>query len=164
MKRSMYACGALFAVLGATMIAGGAVTGGGAVTLLALGVIFLPCAGLFLWVGSWGVMDTAPLPDDQLERFGRPAPATVLEVEAPELSAGGEGGARLTLEVTPRNESSFRTRVTQPASRPTPPPPPLPGEVVSVKFDPNKRKRLIVVDAPPGPPKGPIVIAPWARS
>ena len=164
MRRSMYACGVLFALLGVGMMALALALGAGSegtTTLLPVGAIFLPCAALFFWVGSWGVMGNGPLADPaELNRFGRPASASVLEVESPQLSAGGGGGARVRLEVSPRNESSFKAWATLDADRPTP----FPGETLSVKFDPNKRKSLIVVDAPLPSSRTPIVVSPWGRA
>ncbi len=156
MKRSMYACGALFVVLGAAMIVGGLSAGSaGGTTLLPVGAIFLPCAALFFWVGSWGVMGNGRLRSTaDLQRFGRPSAATVLEVDVAPPSDGADGGARLTLRVTPRNERPYTAQVSLPLNRVAP----LPGDVVGVKFDPNKRKSLIVTGGPPAERQRPMVI------
>jgi|GEM_PF-3006367 len=157
MKRSMYASGVLFLLLAVAMIvAGTSARPDGAAPLVLVGLLFLPCAGAFFWVGSWGVLDNGQLRDrSQLERFGRPAPAVVLQSEGPLLGAGGEGGARVTIRVSPANESPFKAKVTLPADRATP----APGEPLHVKFDPNKRKSVIVVGSPPA--SGRVRISGW---
>lgn len=133
MKRSMYACGTLFAAIGVTSIAASVASGGeGAVGTVPFGLMFLACAALFFWVGGWAALDTSPLAESDLPRLGRPAAATVLEV--------GDGG-RLTLRVTPVNEPSFRAKAPLAPSRPAP----RVGDALQVRFDPNKRKHLIVL-------------------
>ncbi|MGI8579884.1 MAG: hypothetical protein ACR2K9_04985 [Solirubrobacteraceae bacterium] len=77
-----------------------------------------------------------------MRRLGRPAPATVLEVEEPAFATEEAAeGIQVTLEVTPVNESTFRAKARIARSRPTP----RVGDQLRVKFDPNKRKHLIVM-------------------
>jgi hypothetical protein len=141
MKRSMYACGVLFAAIGAAAIAVG-MASGGALGAILFGLMFAAVAALFFWVGSWGVNDTAPLEDAELQRLGRPAMATVLEVVVPQIATdAAAAGTQVTLEVTPVNESAFRAKARLTPSRAVP----RVGEQVKVKFDPNKRKHLIVM-------------------
>lgn len=101
------------------------------------GAMFLAGGALFFWVAGWGVLDNRPLRDGDLRRYGRPAVATVLQVGAP----GEDGHAEVALRVQPRNESSFKATARLNLGSTVQP---VGGEV-RVKFDPNKRKHLIVV-------------------
>lgn len=137
MRRSMFACGALFAIIGLAAIATGAAAGDEATAgLMLFGAVFLAGAAVFVWVGSWGVHDTRPLQLEELRRYGRPAKATVLKVDSP-LDAAG---VQVTLRVEPVNEKPFEaTARLAPATAS-----PAVGGRVGVKFDPQKRKHLIV--------------------
>jgi hypothetical protein len=97
-------------------------------------------SGLFLvWLcRGWDrPLDTTA----ELQRYGRPANATVKKVEDVGLERDGTRTAKLTVHVTPRNETSFRAtqRVTLPNGRV-----PAAGEAVTVKFDPNKKRRFVI--------------------
>ena len=78
-----------------------------------------------------------------LHRFGRPANATVRKVEDSRLDADGTRTAKLSLHVTPRNESSYdtRRRVSLPGGRI-----PSPGERVTIKFDPHRRREFVLLE------------------
>jgi uncharacterized protein (DUF58 family) len=69
--------------------------------------------------------------------------ATVRGVEGARLEAGGTRTAKLSLHVTLRNESSYKTRrrVVLPGGRV-----PAEGETVTVKFDPHKRREFVLVE------------------
>ena len=137
MRRSMFACGALFAAIGLAAITTGVAAGGEATMGLSLfGVTFLAGAAVFVWVGSWGVHDTRPLQPEELRRYGRPARATVLEIHSPVDATG----VQLTLRVEPLNESPFKATAHLAPAIATP----RVGGEVGVKFDPHKRKHLIV--------------------
>jgi hypothetical protein len=78
-----------------------------------------------------------------LHKYGRPANAIVLEVSEEALDGAGGRTAKLKLNVAPVNESDFiATRTLQlPGGRV-----PAVGETVTVKFDPQKRKNLILLE------------------
>jgi hypothetical protein len=81
---------------------------------------------------------------DELYQYGRPANATVLNVEDEQLRPDGVRVAKLTLQVAPRNESDYKTTrvLALPDGRV-----PVTGEIVTVKFDPQSRKNLVLLDA-----------------
>lgn len=137
----MWFSGILFVVIGIGALIGGFAMGGpGSSGLIIVGVVFLPCAALFFWIGNWGIMGKNKLKDgSQLGEFGRPAYAEVLEAE-PGVGEGGTRG-RLKLNVTPANEGEYKTHVDVPSSMPMP----TVGQTVSVKFDPHDRKHAILV-------------------
>ena len=109
----------------------------GALMLIALGG-----AGAFMvWLANgW---------DDPLEgmaelhRYGRPANATVMKVEDERLRPEGVRLAKLTLRVAPVNEPDFRTRrvLVLPKGRV-----PAVGERVTVKFDPQQRGNVVLLE------------------
>jgi hypothetical protein len=94
-----------------------------------------------LWLArGW---DT-PLDDaSELYKYGRPANATVLNVEESQLAADGVRTAKVSLEVSPVNESRYKTtqRVALPGGRE-----PAVGAEVTIKFDPNSRKSFVLLD------------------
>ena len=99
-------------------------------------------SGAFMiWLASgWD----SPLEDTaEIHRYGRPANARVLSVG--EALATPEGGraAKLKLNVTPVNESDFMTTRTLdlPGGRV-----PAVGDVVTVKFDPQSRKNVVLLE------------------
>ncbi len=141
MRRSMYACGFLFAAIGLAAIASGVAAGGdGTAGMVVFGVGFLAGAALFFWIGNWPVSHNDALQDTDLKRLGRPARATVLDVEPPALGAPS-AGTQVTLRVTPTNERAFVTSAHLASPRPAP----RVGDELRVKFDPNKRKHLVVL-------------------
>ena len=98
--------------------------------------------GLFMvWLGhGW---DKPLESSDELYRYGRPANATVRKVADVTLAADGTRTAKLSVRVTPRNESAYRTtqRVALPGGRV-----PGVGETVTVKFDPNSRRQFVLLE------------------
>lgn len=78
--------------------------------------------------------------DEELVKFGRPADATVIGVSDQGVTATGEQVARLRLQVMPANERPFTAR-----REVTLPDVPAIGEQVRVKFNPHRRRRLIVL-------------------
>jgi len=80
---------------------------------------------------------------DDLHKYGRPANATVRKVEDAQLDARGTRTAKLSLHVTPRNESSYRAsaRVALPGGRV-----PQVGETVTIKFDPRRRRQFVLLE------------------
>lgn len=65
----------------------------------------------------------------------------MLEVGAPSEAVGVAGAqTEVVLKVTPVNESAFRAKARMASSALTP----RVGDQVQVKFDPQKRRRLIV--------------------
>jgi hypothetical protein len=127
-------------VLGVVLGVGG-IAAGQAVTGAIL-LISLAGSGWFMiWLAKgWD----KPLDDSaELYKYGRPANAEVLSIEDSSLSADGTRTAKLSLKVSPVNESSFKsTRLVA-----------LPGGVepgvgatVTVKFDPNSRKNFVLLE------------------
>jgi hypothetical protein len=85
-----------------------------------------------------------PLDDaSQLYRYGRPANAVVERVSEETLRPDGVRLAKLTLRVSPVNESSFKTTRTLalPKARV-----PAVGERMTVKFDPQSRKNVVLLE------------------
>jgi sporulation protein YlmC with PRC-barrel domain len=98
--------------------------------------------GLFMvWLGhGWD----KPLENsDELYRYGRPANATIRKVQDVTLDADGTRTAKLSVRVTPRNESAYKTtqRVALPGGRV-----PAVGETVTIKFDPNSRRQFVLLE------------------
>src|SRR3954447_19199396 len=133
MRMTVYA-GWLNVIVG-VVIGGGAAVAGRA----ACGAIMLvPLAGsgaFMIWLASgWD----KPLDDaSELYKYGRPANAVVEKVSEEQLRPDGVRLAKLTLRVSPVNESSFRTTrlLALPKARV-----PSVGEQMTVKFDPQSRK------------------------
>ena len=123
------------------VIGGGAIAAGhagfGAIMLLSLG----GSGAFMIWLGSgWD----KPLEDaSELYKYGRPANATVVKVEDEQLRPDGVRTAKLTLHVAPRNESSYKTTrvLALPKGRV-----PLVNQRVTVKFDPQSRKNLVLLE------------------
>ena len=138
--RWMVYAGYLNIAVGTIVFAGAAVAGE-----LGFGGIMLASlagSGAFMvWLGQgW---DKPLESSDELYRYGRPANATVTKVEDEQLRPDGVRLARLTLEVTPVNESAYRTKrtVALPRGRV-----PAVGERLTVKFDPRSRKNVVLLD------------------
>lgn len=137
--RALIWAGWFMVALGAAMLAGSIAAGSPAFGLLMAGSLAGPGV-LMIWLASgWD----KPLPSTDLHRFGRPANATVRNVEDAQLDSGGARTAKLSLHVTPRNESSYKTRrrVALPGGRI-----PVEGETVTIKFDPHKRRDFVLLD------------------
>ena len=138
--RSLIWAGWLMVAFGAALLAGSIAAGSPPFGVLMLAGLAGP--GLFMvwlaqgWDGPLG--GTA-----NLHRFGRPANATVRKVEDSRLDADGTRTAKLSLHVTPRNESSYdtRRRVALPGGRI-----PSPGERVTIKFDPHRRREFVLLE------------------
>jgi hypothetical protein len=99
-------------------------------------------SGAFMvWLGrGWD----KPLEDaTELYRYGRPANAEVLKVEDEQLRPDATRLAKLTLHVAPLNESAFKTTrlLALPGGRV-----PAVGEQVTVKFDPQSRKNVVLLE------------------
>lgn len=147
--RYMVYSGYLMVLIGGAMVVGGVIGGlaGGpaaAGLLLGVGGGGLGCAagGAFMvWLGrGWDTpLDSAA----DLYEYGRPANAEVLSVADAKLDAAGTRTAKLSLRVSPVNESDYRTTrtVAIPGGRV-----PNVGETVTVKFDPNSRKDFVLLE------------------
>jgi hypothetical protein len=139
MRMTVYT-GWLMVVLG-VVIGGGAIAVGQPLfgTIMLLG---LAGSGAFMaWLADgWD----KPLDDaSQLYRYGRPANAVVERVSEETLRPDGVRLAKLTLRVSPVNESSFKTTRTLalPKARV-----PAVGERMTVKFDPQSRKNVVLLE------------------
>jgi hypothetical protein len=147
--RYMVYSGYLLIVLGVLMAVGGVIggmAGGPAAAGLLLGVggagLGVLAGGAFMvWLGrGWDTpLDSAA----DLYKYGRPANAEVLSVDGAQLDAAGTRTAKLSLRVSPVNESQFKTTrtVALPGGRV-----PNVGETVTVKFDPNSRKDFVLLE------------------
>lgn len=127
------------------------------VTGVALGVLFValglaPVGGITLvaLVGSGAFMIwlaagwDKPLEDaSQLHQYGRPANARVLAVDQEQTNPDGGRTARVKLHVSPVNESDYTTTRTLllPGGGA-----PAVGETVTVKFDPQHRKNVVLLE------------------
>ena len=137
--RTLIWAGRLMIALGAAMLVGSIAAGALAFGLLMLASLAAPGV-LMVWLATgWD----KPLARIELQRFGRPAIATVRKVEDAKLDGNGTRTAKLSLHVTPRNESAYKTRrrVVLPGGRI-----PREGETVTIKFDPNKRGEFVLLD------------------
>jgi threonine dehydrogenase-like Zn-dependent dehydrogenase len=129
------------------MVALGVVIGGGAVVIGQAGfgaimLVSLAGSGAFMvWLSDgWD----KPLEDaSELYKYGRPANAVVEKVEEETLRPDGVRTAKMTLKVSPVNESSFRTTrvLALPKARV-----PAVGELMTVKFDPQSRKNVVLLE------------------
>jgi hypothetical protein len=129
------------------MVGLGVVIGGGAIAVgqpLFGTIMLLSLAGsgaFMAWLADgWD----KPLDDaSQLYRYGRPANAVVERVSEETLRPDGVRLAKLTLRVSPVNESSFKTTRTLalPKARV-----PAVGERMTVKFDPQSRKNVVLLE------------------
>jgi hypothetical protein len=145
--RGMVYAGYLMIAVGIAMLIGGiagAGSAGGAGLLLGLAGGGIGCAAggaLMVWLGrGWDTpLDSAA----DLYKYGRPANAEVLSVADAQLDAKGTRTAKLSVHVSPVNESDYKaTRtVAIPGGRV-----PNVGETVTVKFDPNSRKDFVLLE------------------
>jgi hypothetical protein len=139
MRLTVYA-GWLMVILGVAIGGGAAVAGQPAFGAIML--VSLAGSGAFMvWLSSgWD----KPLEDSsELYRYGRPANATVEKVAEETLRPDGVRLAKLTLRVTPVNESAYKTTRTLalPGARV-----PSVGEQMTVKFDPQSRKNVVLME------------------
>lgn len=139
MKMTVYA-GWLMIVVGVVTGVGGLVAG----QTLFGGIMLVSLVGsgaFMIWLASgWD----KPLDDAQeLYKYGRPANATVLAVEDHQTQADGVQTAKISLQVAPRNESEFKTTrvLALPGGNL-----PAVGSMVTVKFDPNSRKNVVLLE------------------
>jgi hypothetical protein len=138
--RTLGPIGWLMIALGLVLGVGGIVAGQtvtGAILLVSLAG-----SGWFMiWLGQgWD----KPLDDSaELYKYGRPANAEVLSVEDSSLSPDGTRTAKITVNVSPVNESSFKSTrtVALPGGDV-----PAAGSTVTVKFDPNSRKDFVLLE------------------
>ena|SRR5438034_8067097 len=139
MKMTVYS-GWLMIVLGVVLGIGGAV-GLSAVFGVVMFVALSGSGAFMVWLASgWD----KPLDDAQdLYKYGRPANATVTGVEDEQVRDGGMRTAKISLHVTPLNESDYDTTrvLALPGGQG-----PTVGQRVNVKFDPNSRKNLVLLD------------------
>jgi uncharacterized protein (DUF58 family) len=137
--RALIWVGWLMVALGAAMLAGSIAAGFALFGVMMLAT--LAGSGVFMILLARGWDRPLESPED-LHRYGRPANATVRRVEDPKLDAGGSRTAKLSLYVTPRNESAYKTqrRVVLPGGRI-----PAEGETVTIKFDPHKRREFVLL-------------------
>ena len=139
MRMTVYS-GWLMVILG-VVIGGGAAVAGYA-GFGAIMLVSLAGSGAFMvWLANgWD----KPLEDaSELYKYGRPANAVVEEVSDEQLRPDGVRLAKLTLRVSPVNESSFRTTrlLALPQARV-----PTVGETMTVKFDPQSRKNVVLLE------------------
>jgi hypothetical protein len=127
-------------VLGVLLGVGG-IAAGQAVTGAILLVSLAGSGWFMIWLGKgWD----KPLDDAaELYKYGRPANAEVLSVEDASLAADGTRTAKLTVKVSPVNESSFKSTrlVALPGGTV-----PAVGTTLTVKFDPNSRKNFVLLE------------------
>lgn len=132
--------GWLMAALGVAFLAGAGTQDQLLFGLLMLGGLSGP--GLFMvWLAhGW---DKPLESSDELYRYGRPANATVRKVDDVTLDANGTRTAKLSVRVTPRNESAYRAtqRVALPGGNV-----PAVGETLTIKFDPNNRRQFVLLE------------------
>ena len=138
--RTLAPIGWLMIVLGVVLGVGG-IAAGQAVTGAILLVSLAGSGWFMIWLGKgWD----KPLDDAaELYKYGRPANAEVLSVEESSLAADGTRTAKLTVKVSPVNESSFKTTrlVALPGGQV-----PAVGSTLTVKFDPNSRKNFVLLE------------------
>jgi hypothetical protein len=138
-RMTVYA-GWLLVIVGIVIGAGAFLAGQpgfGGIMLASLG----GTGAFMVWLGQgWD----KPLEDSaELYKYGRPANATILSVADEQLRPDGVRLAKLTLHVTPRNESDYKTTrlLALPKGRV-----PTAGERVTVKFDPQSRKNVVLLE------------------
>ena len=139
MRMTVYS-GWFMVVLGLAIGGGAAVAGQPAFGAIML--VSLAGSGAFMvWLaGGWD----KPLENSaELYKYGRPANAVIEKVADEQLRPDGVRTAKLTLKVSPVNESSFRTTrvLALPKARV-----PAAGEAVTVKFDPQSRKNVVLME------------------
>jgi hypothetical protein len=139
MRMTVYS-GWLMVVLGVVIGAGAIATGhAGFGTIMLLS---LAGSGAFMvWLAEgWD----KPLEDaSELYKYGRPANAVVERVADETLRPDGVRLAKLTLRVTPVNESAFKTTrvLALPKARV-----PAVGERLTLKFDPQSRRNVVLLE------------------
>ena len=138
--RTLLPIGWLNVLLGLVLGVGGIVVGQpltGGILLVSL----VASGAFMIWLGSgWD----KPLDDaTELYKYGRPANGQVLAVDEPTLSPDGTRTARLRVQISPVNESTFTSTrtVALPGGRV-----PAVGQQVTVKFDPNSRKNFVLLE------------------
>jgi hypothetical protein len=139
MRMTVYS-GWLMVILG-VVIGGGAAVAGQA-GFGAIMLVSLAGSGAFMvWLANgWD----APLADaTELYKYGRPANAMVEKIAEETLRPDGVRTAKVTLRVSPVNESSYRTTrvLALPKARV-----PAVGERMTVKFDPQSRKNVVLLE------------------
>jgi hypothetical protein len=139
MRMTVYS-GWLMVVLGVVIGGGAAATGYAGFGAIML--VSLAGSGAFMvWLANgWD----KPLEDaSELYKYGRPANAVVEKITEETLRPDGVRTAKLTLQVSPVNESSFRTTrvLALPKARV-----PAIGERVTLKFDPQSRKNVVLLE------------------
>jgi hypothetical protein len=138
--RTLAPIGWLMIALGVILGVGG-IAAGQPVTGAILLVSLAGSGWFMIWLGKgWD----KPLDDSsELYKYGRPANAEVLAVEEPTLAADGTRTAKLTVKVSPVNESSFKSTrtVALPGGNV-----PAVGSTLTVKFDPNSRKNFVLLE------------------
>ena len=139
MRMTVYA-GWLMVILGVVIGGGAAVAGQAGFGALML-VSLAGSGGFMVWLaGGWD----KPLEDaSELYKYGRPANAVVEKVSDEQLRPDGVRLAKLTLRVSPVNEPDYRTTrvLALPKGRV-----PAVGEQLTVKFDPQSRKNLVLLE------------------
>ena len=138
--RTLAPIGWLMIALGVILGVGGiaadqAVTG-------AILLVSLAGSGWFMiWLGKgWD----KPLDDAaELYKYGRPANGQVLAVEDTVLSPDGTRTAKLRVQISPVNESTYTSTrtIALPGGRV-----PATGQQVTVKFDPNSKKNFVLLE------------------
>jgi hypothetical protein len=139
MRMTVYS-GWLMVVLG-IVIGGGAVVAGQAGFGVIMLVSLAGSGGFMVWLaGGWD----KPLEDaSELYKYGRPANAVVESISDETLRPDGVRTAKVTLRVSPVNESSYKTTrvLALPKARV-----PAIGERMTVKFDPQSRKNVVLLE------------------
>src|SRR3954454_17819519 len=139
MRMTVYS-GWLMVVLG-VVIGGGAVAVGqpgfGTIMLVSLSA----SGGFMVWLANgWD----KPLEDaSELYKYGRPANAVVEKISEETLRPDGVRTAKVSLRVSPVNESSYKT--TRVLALPKALVPAI-GERMTVKFDPQSRKNVVLLE------------------
>ena len=138
--RTLPPIGWLNVLLGVVLGVGGIVMG----QPLTGGILLVSLVGsgaFMIWLGSgWD----QPLDDAaELYKYGRPANGQVLAVEETVLSTDGTRTAKLRVQISPVNESTYTSTrtVALPGGRV-----PAVGQQVTVKFDPNSRKNFVLLE------------------
>ena len=138
--RTLPPVGWFMVLLGVVLGVGGIVMG----QPLTGGILLVSLVGsgaFMVWIASgWD----QPLDDaTELYKYGRPANGQVLAVEDTVLSTDGTRTAKLRVQISPVNESTFTTTrtVALPGGRV-----PAMGQQVTVKFDPNSRKNFVLLE------------------
>lgn len=138
--RTLPPIGWLNVLLGLVLGVGGFVIGQPLTGVILL--VSLVASGAFMiYLGrGWD----SPLEDAaELYTYGRPANGQVLAVENTVLCADGTRTAKLRVQVSPVNESTFTSTrtISLPGGRV-----PAVGQQVTVKFDPNSRKNFVLME------------------